>query len=265
MPRPQSKRLALCDPTPTPSAFYIHDDLSDDVRLSHGENSLERRLVAELFDLVRRDANRVFVLTVDEQIDLLISKASPKPFDVAIGIGAAGEKVARQVHHRAGWFPNIRRLDAMRQEVSRGGYTLISVTQESLEAQVEGLEKFESVAVVDDTLFSGFTLKTVLGMLPSDVLRRTHIFCLRCVRESLESVRKLCPVTAGFEAEGRILEEVSYINASGLVRNVGIRRRGEPSLAFYQRREWMEAWFPGYADEVIAACRRLNALLERGT
>ena len=70
-------------------------------------------------------------------------------------------------------------------------------------------------------------------------------------------------MTVGFEAEGRILEEVSYINASGLVRKVGIRRRGHPSLAFYERPEWMEAWFPGYADEVIAVCRKLNALLER--
>ena len=252
------------DSTPTPSAFYIHDDLSDDVGLSHGENSLERRLVAELFDLVRRDANRVFVLTVDEQIDLLVSKVSANSFGIAIGIGAAGEKVARQVHDRTGWFPNIRRLDATRQEDDQGGHTLISVTHEPLEVQAQGLEKFESVAIVDDTLFSGFTLRTVLSLLPSDVLNRTHVFCLRCVQESLESVRRMCPVTAGFEAEGRILEDVSYINASGLVRSVGIRRRGRPSLAFYQRREWMEAWFPGYADEVIAACRRLNALLERG-
>lgn len=252
------------DSTPTPSAFYIHDDLSDDVRLSHGEHSLEYRLVGELFDLVRKDARRVFVLTVDEQIDLLLSKASPEPFGVALGIGAAGEKVARQIHERSGWFPNIRRLDAARQEDGTGGYTLISVTQEPLEVQVRGLEKFGCVAIVDDTIFSGFTLRTVLGLLPSEVLRRTHAFCLRCVQESLESVRELCPVTAGFEAEGRILEEVSYINASGLVRSVGIRRKCKPSLAFYERPEWMRAWFPCHSDEVIAACRRLNALLDRG-
>jgi hypothetical protein len=27
----------------------------------------------------------------------------------------------------------------------------------------------------------------------------------------------------------------------------------------------MHAWFPGYADDVIAVCRRLNALLEPDT
>jgi hypothetical protein len=25
---------------------------------------------------------------------------------------------------------------------------------------------------------------------------------------------------------------------------------------------WMHAWFPGYADEVIILCQRLNAILE---
>ena len=247
--------------TPTPTAFYIHDDLSEDVRLTHGRDSLEYKLVRELLHLARRDSDRVFVLTVDEQIDLLVSKASPKPFDIAIGIGSAGENVARQIHDRAGWFPNIRKLDAARQEANEGGYTLISITQESLEDQVRDLDRFESIAIVDDTLFSGFTVRTVLSLLPDNVRDKTEVYCLRCVQESLESVREIRPVTVGFEARGRILEEVSYINASGLARRVGIRRKGLPSLAFYERPEWMEAWFPGYADEVIVACRRLNALL----
>lgn len=248
--------------TPTPAAFYIHDDLSEDVRLTHGRDSLEYKLARELLDLARRDSERVFVLREDEQIDLLVSKASPKPFDIAIGIGAAGEKVARRVHNRAGWFPNIRRLDASRQEANEGGYTLISVTQKSLEDQVRDLDKYESIAIVDDTLFSGFTVRTILGLLPDEIRDKTEVYCLRCVQESLESVREIRPVTAGFEARGRILEEVSYINASGLARKVGIRRKGLPSLAFYERPEWMEAWFPGHAAEVIAACRKLNALLE---
>jgi hypothetical protein len=66
----------------------------------------------------------------------------------------------------------------------------------------------------------------------------------------------------GFAAAGRILDEVSFINAAGLVRRISIRRAGQPALAFFDRPEWMRAWFPGYADEVMALCRRLHALLE---
>ena len=33
-------------------------------------------------------------------------------------------------------------------------------------------------------------------------------------------------------------------------------------MAFFERPMWMHAWFPGYATEVIDACRQLNAVLE---
>jgi hypothetical protein len=61
-----------------------------------------------------------------------------------------------------------------------------------------------------------------------------------------------------------MLEDVSFINASGLVLRVGIRRRARPPLAFFERPQWIRAWFPGRDREVIAACRRLNALLDSG-
>ena len=82
-----------------------------------------------------------------------------------------------------------------------------------------------------------------------------HAFCLRAVGESLEAVARLIPVTAGFAAAGRILDDVSFINASGLVERTAIRRAGRPSLAFFERPEWMAAWFPGHHAEVIALCR----------
>ena len=58
------------------------------------------------------------------------------------------------------------------------------------------------------------------------------------------------------------MDEVSFINASGLVTRVGIRRAGRAPLVFFERPEWVRAWFPGYSDEVIELCSRLNALLE---
>ena len=80
--------------------------------------------------------------------------------------------------------------------------------------------------------------------------------------ESLPAVARLCPVTAGVAAAGRILKDVSFINASGLVRRGAIRRTGRPPLAFFERPEWMREWFGGDADALVDRCRRLNALLE---
>jgi hypothetical protein len=105
-------------------------------------------------------------------------------------------------------------------------------------------------------------MRTVLAALPPGPGRRVHAFCLRAVAESLEPVARLAPVSVGFAAPGRILEDVSFINASGLVERTAIRRAGRPSLAFFERPEWMAAWFPGYDAEVTALCRALSAELD---
>jgi len=250
---------------PTPQVFYIHDDLSDDVRRTHGEQSVAFQLAQALLTLVRRDPQRVVVLQLEDQISRLVGQGSHAPFAVTVGIGQAGKRVARQLHQRTGWFPMIRRVDVTREEDGQGGYNLVSTTAQPLAEQLRGVDTCPSLAVVDDTVFSGLTMRTVLRALPPAVLARTHAFCLRGVAESLRSLQTLCPVTIGFAAPGRIFDEVSFINAAGLVRRMSIRRVGQPSLAFFDRPEWMHAWFPGYADEVIAACRRLNALLEPDT
>jgi len=250
---------------PTPQVFYIHDDLSDYVRRTQGEQSNAFQLTHELLMLVRRDPQRVVVLHLEDQITSLIAQGNHAPFAATVGIGEAGERVARQLHQRTGWFPSVRRVEVTREEDGQGGYNVVSTRSLSLAEQLQGLEACASLAVVDDTVFSGLTMRTVLGALPPAVLTCTHAFCLRGVAESLPSIRALCPLSIGFAAPGRILDEVSFINAAGLVRRISIRRAGQPSLAFFDRPEWMHAWFPGYATAVIALCRRLNALLEPGT
>ncbi len=247
---------------PDPLRLFVHDDLTDEVRELHGEGSEELGLTRRLFDLIRLEAPRVTVLTVGEQIARLIERDTHDPFALALGIGAAGERVARQVHDKTGWFPSVRRVDVTREEDGSGGYRLVSTAEEPLDVQLQGLEGVSSLAVVDDTVFSGLTMGTVLRALQPAVLSRTHAFCLRCVSDSLPQLEALCPVSAGFAAEGRILEDVSFINASGLVKRVGIRRAGQPPLAFFDRPEWIRAWFPAHADEVIAISRTLNRLLD---
>jgi len=247
---------------PTPQVFYIHDDLSDDVRHAYGEQSVVCQLTRDLFTLVRRDPQRVVVLQLEDQITRLVAQGSHAPFAMTVGIGQAGERVARQLHQRTGWFPVVRRVEVTREEDGQGGYNLVSLSPQPVAAQLQSLETCASLAVVDDTVFSGLTMRTILQALPPAVLARTHAFCLRGVAESRSGIQALCPISMGFAAPGRILDEVSFINAAGLVRRISIRRAGQPSLAFFDRPEWMRAWFPGYADEVMALCRRLNALLE---
>jgi hypothetical protein len=248
--------------TPSPGRFYVHDDLTDDVRERHGAGSAAFALAQELMALVSRDAGRVTVLRLEDQIEALVGRGPHAPFALAVGIGRAGERVARQLHARSGWFPVIRRVDLTREEDGRGGYAVVSPAGVRLVDQLAGVEAAASLAIVDDTIVSGITLRQVLEALPPATLARTHAFCLRCVAESLPPLRALCPVTPGFAAPGRLLDEVSFINASGLVRRGAIRRAGRPPLAFFERPEWMHAWFPDRAGAVTDLCRRLNGVLE---
>jgi hypothetical protein len=115
---------------------------------------------------------------------------------------------------------------------------------------------------VDDTVFSGLTMHAVLQALPLGAFTRVEAFCLRAVAQSLTSIAAWCPVAAGFVAPGRLLTDVSFINASGLVLPGAIRCADGSTLAFYERPEWMRAWFPLRADHVTACGRALRAVLE---
>lgn len=245
--------------TPVPRTLYIHDDLSDDLR-ALGECSRGWRLGQALFALLRRDAGRIVVLTLAQQLDGLAARGDHMPFATTVGIGRAGVRVAEAVHARTGWFPSIHRVDLWREEDDGGGYVLAGPAP--LASQLSALPLGGSVAFVDDTIFSGLTMRTVLAALPRTGAERLHAFCLRAVAESLPSVAELAPVTAGFAAPGRILDDVSFINASGLVRPGAIRRTGRQPLAFYERAEWMEAWFPGDHGQITELCRKLAAELE---
>ena len=246
--------------TPTPRVLYVHDDLTAEVTEAHGDESEAARLTNELFAMLRRDP-RVVVLTLAGQLDRVVAGGPHDPFAVAIGIGAAGERVARALHARTGWFPVIRRVDVTREEQPDGDYRIVSTSPVSIEVQLAGLDGAASLALVDDTVFSGLTMRSILAALPRAAATRLHVFCLRAVDDSLAGIRARCPVTAGVAAKGRMLDDVSFINASGLARRGAIRRAGALPLAFFEREEWMLAWFPGYAQEVTRLCQRLSGLL----
>jgi hypothetical protein len=188
-----------------------------------------------------------------------VARGYHPPFAHTVAIGAAGARGPAQAHAPTSWFPVIRRVDLWREEVGEDDYRLAGPAP--LEAQLRDLGSAASLAVVDDTLFSGLTLRTVLAALPPALRGHAHAFCLRAVGESVPEVARLAPVSAGFAAPGRLLTDVSFINASGLVRRGAIRRADAPPLAFFERPAWMAAWFPGYHDQVVAVCAELAATL----
>ena len=243
--------------TPTPRTLYIHDDLITLTATRPQTEHLARRLL----ELAGRHAH-VRVLTLAAQLDAVAAQGPYGPFAVTIGIAGAGEAVARALHARTGWFPSIHRIEVAREETSGDVYQLVTNGAGSLVEQLAPVTRATSIALVDDTVFSGLTLGAVLRALPADAQARTRAFCLRAVDVSLGPLRGICPVTVGFSAPGRLLDDVSFINASGLVRRGAIRRAGQPPLAFYERPEWIRAWFPDAADEVIACCAALAQQLD---
>ena len=255
--------MGISDPyaAPTPKVLYIHDDLSGYVLRRYGQGSPAVELTRELFAALCRNPTRVVRLTLEAQITELVA-TSFAPFALTIGIGRAGERVARQLHGCAGWFPKIFRVDITREEDGRGGYNVVTTNGIPLAQQLPSLEATSSLAVVDDTVFSGLTMRTVLLALPSEIRARTQAFCLRGVAASLRDIMPLCRIAVGFAAYGRLLDDVSFINASGLVMRVGIRHKDSSPQAFFERPMWMHAWFPGYADQIIELCYRLNSILE---
>jgi hypothetical protein len=185
---------------PTPRWFYVHDDLSDEVNRRAGPNSAAAQLAQELLRLLRADEGRVTVLTLAEQIERVAGQGPYPRFETAIGIGHAGERVAKQLHSRTGWFPRVRRVGITREEDGRGGYSLVSTTAEPLAGQLSGLDQCRSLALVDDTVFSGLTIRGVIDLLPPALLSRLRVFCLRGVGETLDALATVCPVTVGVAA-----------------------------------------------------------------
>jgi len=89
-----------------------------------GVDSEEHRVARQLISIVSRDRDRVVFLNLQTQVDALVEGEHHEPFEVVLGIGEAGERVARHVHERIGWFPVVCRVDITRVEDGRGGYFL---------------------------------------------------------------------------------------------------------------------------------------------
>ena len=54
---------------PTPRRLYVHDDLTDEVARREGAGSPAATLARDLLSLLARDAERVRILTLGEQVE----------------------------------------------------------------------------------------------------------------------------------------------------------------------------------------------------
>ena len=90
---------------PTPRLLYVHDDLTDEVARHEGAGSPAAALARDLLALLARDTERVRILTLAEQVERVVAQGDHPPFSLALGIGAAGQRVARPCTRAPGGSP----------------------------------------------------------------------------------------------------------------------------------------------------------------
>ncbi|MHB8576285.1 MAG: hypothetical protein ACYDCQ_13250 [Dehalococcoidia bacterium] len=245
---------APADPLPTPERLYVYNDFPY-LRAERPHNREFLTVLDELEGTLALEPHVVLV-NVDEQIRKLAARGGYAPFAATLAVGGAGARVARALHARTGWFPTITVLNITREETGWGEYRIRGGT-DRLDAELAATGAGPH-AVVDDTLYSGLTLRSVLDRLPAKTLRQTTVFLLQAIAETLPRLRRLCAVEVGLEMPGALETEVSVIKASHLF-ETGAIRRPNGDLAFFERQEWMRAWFPRHVDAIISLCERLHA------
>jgi hypothetical protein len=199
----------------------------------------------------------VVLMDAHESLEELASNETHPAFDLALGLGSSGKKVAEALQFRTGWFPHIVQVDIARQELAVGGYEM----RYDIASLLDLINKAEirSLAIVDDTIYSGQTMACIFGALPSVLRANVRIFALQSMVESLPALESFAPVSVGRRIDGRLGIDSSIIRASGLFERGSIRRKNKPVMAFYQRPEWIREWFPKNGNKIIAICHSLNA------
>lgn len=237
---------------PTPKKLYIYNDLP---RFAHKGSSYTVHLLRLLENALKENPNVLFI-DINEQIIRLATREYHRPFETTLALGQSGFLIAEGLHLQTGWFPSIKTIGITRQETAIGKYEIISTVDISLKEQLVDINA-DSIAIVDDTIYSGLTLHSILQLLLEIKSKRIHIFALQAITDTLTKLKAVSQISVGLHMDGRIDEEVSVIKASGLFEKGAIRRVRQEPLAFFEREEWMRAWFPDNAEKVIALAEQL--------
>jgi len=246
---------------PTPALLYVHDNLTPLVRERFGVASRAYDTAQRFLAEIAREPH-VKIGTLEKEIASLTDAVTPEPFDVAFGFGRKGEEIARILHGRWGAFPRICLLDITRVENGDGTYVLVSRSGRTIGEQVAAGGAFRSCALVDDVLYTGFTVRSVLRHLPRERIGRCALFFTRGIGESKAQFEDDgCTAHVGISLPGVIEKDVSTISVLNLVTEGAIRTR-ERNLRYTDRPEWIEAWFPHRSDRIVELADRVTELLK---
>ncbi len=244
-----------------PLKLYIYDDIDDllPVLSSPEYSQIMRGLVTMLRKAIQANENTLLIGR-DYAVDKIKASYSHKPFDIAFAIGSSGYLVAKRLHFETNWFPNISLLPIKRNEVQENEYVIYSRFKNKISHAIR--KKVSSIAIIDDTLYSGLTVRTVLENIPDRFVPQINLFFLHALEDGLASIANIQSVNAGLFIPGKREIDVSIIRASGLFYKGAIRRLKKSSQAFYQRPQWMQRWFPVNFQEIISISRKISFLLE---
>src|ERR1051326_6808597 len=183
---------------------YIYDDLPESGRYG--------RLLSQLVRQLKR--NRVIFINPSKEIQKYSRTPSAKKlklFDLALGVGKGGFSIARQINKRLKIFPKLEYIKIHRTEVSPGRYMV-----KNFDPKYFKNLKCASLAIVEDTIYSGLTLGRILKSLPKPLLKNTHVFCLQGIKSSINKLERQCKVSAMVKIKGKKDREVTIIKLSGL-------------------------------------------------
>lgn len=237
---------------PTPTRLYIHDDLGE--------------CRSELFPLIKRlrdllkENKHVILLNKNEQIKIVRSELKNKKFKHIFAVGRAAESLAYQIFTRKSELV-VHCLEVCRRERVDGSYTIINSTSPKVKKLIASLTS-ESVAIIEDTIYSGKTLETILSIFSVEARANVTIVCLQASQAGVLSLDCSMPVIAATLLPGRIDSEISIIKATGLFTSGAIRGEDGVNKAFFQRPEWLKAWFPQNFQSIYELCQHIYNSLE---
>jgi hypoxanthine phosphoribosyltransferase len=236
--------------------LFIHNDLAS--TLFEGDNRPERAELLVSLEKALIENPQIYLINPEEGMKKLSTQINEQ-YTVTLAISDAGYEIAERLQSYTGKLGKIRTLHIERREVAKGTWKVISTIDKTIEEQLQGI-RGKKIAIVDDTIYSGVTIKALLPYLQAFEKEDLHIFSLIALSDSLKFFKRYATVFPYISLEGKQEKDVSIIKASGLFMNGAIRTVDGQSYAFFHRPEWIEAWFPKNAKEIFLLCQLLYDL-----
>lgn len=227
---------------------FVLDDITQSVKnklLTRGEAALLRSYLR---------ANKNVLIKSDSILLRRLERHSAKThFSMTFAIGSAGTAIGQWLHNKTGAFPHIETIPLQRHE-SRNGKHVISLAQRRKLRQLMNKKIPTKIAIIDDTIYSGLTIKTLISCLPPKKRKSITIFCLQAIAQSLVDITPIAQINSGIVLSGRRERDITIIKASGLYTSGAIRTEKGNQLAFCERSQWLSTWFPKNALQIQTIC-----------